>query len=318
MNLLTIAEEISIGFNKNDEKSNKLRSYVELIRGIFEEEGAILENQQVRFSNKIIDLEDGLVFLQGSYAYNTAIKHTNYDVDADIGFIADSYLDTNSREKLFNLLKVKLGSKYKIEYKKPCISIDFNNGYKIDIALYSVGFDKEIYFHNSINGNENKTKAKPKELINYFKEYFTLSDYRLIIRLIKHFIKTTQEALLVDKCNNIPSISIAIFMSQNFRENLKLDSEILIHEKLLDILNSFKNFVIKNNYNGPELREFCVENTFYKVKDINEVKNIVNTVILNLETNNYSSLVSKAVFETLDKKERINKTSPLMGTMGNG
>lgn len=318
MNLLTIAEEISIGFYKNDEKSNKLRSYVELIRGIFEEQGAILENQQVRFSNKIIDLEDGLVFLQGSYAYNTAIKHAHYDVDADIGFIADSYLDLDSRMKLFNLLKTKLGNKYQIDYKKPCISIDFKNGYKIDIALYSVGVDKKIYFHNSISGNENKTKAMPKELVKYFKDYFTLSEYRLIIRLAKHFIKTTQEALLVDKRNNIPSISVAIFMSQNYRENIKLDSEILIHEKLLDILNSFKNYIVNNNYNGPEMRELCVDNTFYKVSDIKVVMNVVDTVILNLNTRNYASLISKAVFESLNKKGQVNKTSPLMGTMGNG
>ena len=103
--------------------------------------------------------EIGDTFLQGSYGTHTAIKHPSYDVDADIGFILSNiYARRDARERIYNRL-VSEFPQYKVELRKPCITIDFNDGFKIDVAIYSK-LNDEIYFHNSISGYERVTKSK--------------------------------------------------------------------------------------------------------------------------------------------------------------
>lgn len=216
MTLFEILDEISIGYHQNDAQSKKLQNYVKKVIEVLSAENAIYEGRKITFyelKENVNNNVEGNTFLQGSYGTNTAIKHSSYEVDADIAFIIDNdNIDLNIRNLIYNKLNNIFGNKYIIEKKKPCITIDFKDKYKIDIAIYTRVADK-IYFHNSINEIEKVNEAKPKDLINYFNSCYKLNDTRRkVIRLIKHFIKTSNILLEIEDCNRIPSISLNILL----------------------------------------------------------------------------------------------------------
>lgn len=316
--LTQILEEITISYNSNNQQSKKLHQYVELIRGILQENGAILESKSIQFRKLENDLENGTVFLQGSYAYGTAIKHESYDVDADIGFLAEEELDVNARQRIFELINNRLGTKYKVLLKKPCITIDFLDKYKIDITIYSVDRTNKVFFHNNINGTEEKTVADPKGLVSFLKNYISKSNYRDVLRLTKHFIKTVTQSLRISNDNKIPSISLCLFAQQNNYSLTNVQTEADLYSNLLRFIKDFKFYVIKNGKNGPECSDYYVTNTFYKVINVSDLIKVLEFCEAALTEFNYSLLINKSVLESLDNKNKLDKTPSFTGTFGNG
>ena len=239
MKLTEILDEISTGYHQENPSSKKLKKYVEDVIGVLSEEGAIYENRKLKINSLKDSWDtnlDGDTFLQGSYGTNTAIKHKLYDVDADIAFLIENdKIDLNIRELIYNKLNEAFGKKYFVEKKKPCITIDFLDKYKIDVAIYTK-VNNTIYFHNCISGYENTDIAKPKELVRYFNScYSDNGTRRKVVRLIKHFIKTTNILLNIQDDNKIPSISINLLLCErNVSENANENE--LYH----DILESIK------------------------------------------------------------------------------
>ena len=129
MKLTEILEEISVGFRNGDEDSIKLNKYVNMVRECLQEHGALYENEKIYIGELNTDSgEIGDTFLQGSYGTHTAIKHPSYDVDADIGFILSNInARRDARERIYNRLASSF-PQYKVELRKPCITIDFNDG----------------------------------------------------------------------------------------------------------------------------------------------------------------------------------------------
>ena len=258
---------------------------------------------------------DGDTFLQGSYGTNTAIKHKSYDVDADIAFIIDNNtIDLRIRELIYNKLSKAFGNKYIVEKKKPCITIDFKNKYKIDVAIYTRVNDI-IYFHNCIGGVEKTDLAKPKELIGYFSNYYKQNDTRRkVVRLIKHFIKTASNALEIDECNKIPSISINLLLcNKNMHINANEDE---LYEDVLESVRYIKNYIESNEYEGPSLESLYVHNTFYKVKNIYEMKKVIDKVLINLEHKQYDQIIEKDIYDSINIKNNRKVDSSFTGTMG--
>ena len=318
MKLTEILEEICIGYHQNDSKSIKLQGYVKEVVEVLSENDAIYEGKKINFKELSLRIDtnlDGDTFLQGSYGTNTAIKHKSYDVDADIAFIIDNNIvDLRIRELIYNKLLKTFGDKYIVERKKPCITIDFRNKYKIDIAIYTRVNDV-IYFHNSINGVEKVDIAKPKELISYFNNFYKQnSTRRKVVRLIKHFIKTANNALEIDECNKIPSISINLLLCNR---SMHMDAnEDELYEDVLESIKYIKKYIDLNEYNGPSLESLYVHNTFYKVKNIYDMKRVIDKVLINLEYKQYDQIIEKDVYNRINIKNNKKVDGSFTGTMG--
>lgn len=315
MNLIDIYEEISVGIHNLDRDSKRLQKHVDEIRTVLQSEGAILEKVSYDFSREMRSLEGGVVFVQGSYATNTAIKHDSYDVDADLGFMFDIILNEVARLKMYNLLK-KSFPNYSVELRKPCITVDFKDSYKVDLAVYYKNGNDNIYYLNSICGHEQAIISKPKELISEINKYLKDNEMRKVIRLSKHFLKKTLDDLALDDRNKIPSISVVLFCMQNYRDRIDFVNESSLYEILMKVFKDLKNYIHINRTNGPSDSNLAISNTFYKICDITQTMRLIDTVITNLEARNYSALVEKRVFENLQQKGKVDQSSSLMGTFG--
>ena len=316
MRLTEILDEISVGFRNGDDDSKKLNEYVNMVRENLQEHGALYENEKVYIGELNTNSEEiGDTFLQGSYGTHTAIKHPSYDVDADIGLILSNINGRkDARKRIYNRL-VKSFPQYSVELRKPCITIDFNDGFKIDVAIYS-RLNDEIYFHNSIGGYENVTKAKPKELITFFnKKYAEDNNKRNIVRLMKHFIKIASQSIEIKENNKKDSISTNLIVVDKIIKEYD-DNEITLYQNIQMIIDDFINYVEMNGTNGPSLEELCVGNTFYKVTDINEVMAVLRKVQINFKNKQYSELIGNEIFERITRKNHTKINMSPMGTLG--
>ncbi len=324
MNLTDILEEIKIGSLQNDEKSKKLSAYVQEVKDVLEKPNTLKENFSLSFNfaerASDISTSQSQLFYQGSYAIHTAIKHYKYDVDADIAFYINDFSDTTLRDKILNSLENSLGVKYSIEKKKPCITIDFRDGYKVDIAIYSKSIlDNLMMFHNSIDGFETKTNCAPKNVVKEFSDYLKDNDVkRPIIRLIKHFSKNAGYNLGIDECNKIPSISFMLFARKNYTPRAKAPTEEVLAKELSVFTSSCLNFFEKNRkLDSPDL---LIGNTLYKIQDFNQVISVLDEIQQQLDTKNYASLVSEKVYTSIEKRNNSRNNSDatpaMLGTMG--
>jgi|GEM_PF-1784847 len=317
IDLEEILAEISIGYRNNDYKSMKLNNYVNKVREALMESDAIIDNGKLIFTEFDFSTDstgsETTTFLQGSYATSTAIKHESYEVDADIGLLVVTDYDITLRQKIYHSLRTYF-TQYSIKLKKPCITIDFKDGYKIDIAIYNMEHNN-IYFHNSIKGNEEKQIANPKGLVKFIKDELSTDPVkRDIIRLLKHFIKVMAEELKIEENNKIPSIATNLFVI----ENTNLDNmEDKLFESICEMLRYIKEYVKINGIIGPEKSEYYTGNTFYKVTDINQLISVIDRISLYLIKKQFSSLVENTVYTSIINKRKIHKPSGLIGTLGN-
>lgn len=318
MKLTEILDEISTGYHQENPSSKKLKKYVEDVIGVLSAEGAIYENRKLEISSLKDNWDtnlDGDTLLQGSYGTNTAIKHKLYEVDADIAFIIENdKIDLNIRDLIYNKLNEAFGKKYSVEKRKPCITIDFLDKYKIDVAIYTK-VNNVTYFHNCIAGYEKTDIAKPKELVSYFNScYSDNGTRRKVIRLIKHFIKTTNILLNIQDDNKIPSISINLLLCErNMTENA---NENELYQDILESIKYIKAFITDNGDNGPEKEELCVGNTFYKVKDISEVIKVMDRIMLLFERKQYDQLVERDIYKAINERNSYKVDGSFNGTMG--
>lgn len=324
MELLEILDEISVGYNNNDEKSIMLKKKVDEVKLVLESKGTILENKNLEFSmdlrneNSSSSFPSSQIFFQGSYAISTAIKHSSYDVDADLGFYIGEELTVDVRNKIYANLESSL-AKYTVTLRKPCIEIDFKDGYKIDVAIYSRFFSSSngdiVKFHNAIDGVETISQAKPKVIVETFKSYLANDQIkRSVIRLMKHFMKNTQKTLKIDDSNKLPGISLMLIASKFFEPHNISPNE----ENLKQCLIVLCNLTLEelNSRNEISDRYLLISDTLYKVTDIKETINIVSTIKNNLETENIVNLISETVYQKIMSKKQIDTTPSIKGTMG--
>lgn len=305
ISLRDILEEIQVGAKQNDPASIRLKQKQDKIRVILSKQGAVLEN-------KTIELLSSNIFTQGSYATDTAIKHKLYDVDADLGIIFPGNQSLKIRERIYQTLDRELKKeKAVVTFKKPCIEIDFKDGYCVDVAVYS-GNEPILDFYNNIRSTENKQQSSPKKFVDYLKEKLSEDTRkRKIIRLLKHFNNVSYEKLDISEENKIPSISITLFILSETIKSNNLD------DMVLEGISKFREFVYQNEYIGPSISQFYIGNTFYKVKDINQVKKTLDLMFDHITNQHYTELVSKGVYESISKRKNIKVDKQIIGTLGN-
>lgn len=313
MQLCEILSEIEVGLRTSGEESEKMNKLLGKVKKILTDLGSVVEIR--RDDNNLNDLDGSDVFLQGSYALDTAIKHDNYDVDVDLALIISSTDDLNVRNRVFNTLYLCLDKSCTIDLKKPCITIDYGNGYKIDIAIYTIDGDT-FYHHNSINGYECKTESRPKKAISELRTYLKGNDIRKILRLSKHFIKTTTEVLKIKDCNKIPSISLLLYAYEENYPSLLIENESKLRIELLTFLRKIKIYVEQNQENGPSSDELLIGNTFYKVESHQDILNVLSYVIDTIERGNYERIVETQIYQKISNSKVAHITPAFVGTLG--
>ena len=59
-----------------------------------------------------------------------------------------------------------------------------------------------------------------------------------------------------------------------------------------------------------------VHNTFYKVKNIYEMKKVIDKVLINLEHKQYDQIIEKNIYDSINIKNNRKVDSSFTGTMG--
>ncbi len=305
MNLYDILEEISIGFNSNNVESKILKEHVNEIIN-FLNEG--IEEENLRFKSFEMEssiVENEKIFLQGSYATSTAIKTKKIEVDADIGIIFNIPIN---RVELFKKLKNKYGDN--VHLKKPCITIDFEDGYSIDLAVYLEKEGNKKYFLNSISGLEGQNLAIPQVLVKDLKNALSKgNDKRDIIRLSKYFIKNIENNLCIEEENSIPSIALMLFIKDYTLNGKNLE------ERLNNFLKEFRDYCQRQKYN-INYEEYYIYDIFRKVTNIQTVDNTLNRVIGLSIQKDYEQLIQSSLNKKIKTKLENPYIEEMLGTMG--
>ncbi len=305
MNLYDILEEISIGFNSNNVESRILKKHVNEIIN-FLNEG--IDEESLHFKSFEIEspiVENEKIFLQGSYATSTAIKTKDIEVDADIGIVFNTIIN---RVELFKKLKNKYRDN--VHLKKPCITIDFEDGYSIDLAVYSEKEGNKKYFLNSISGLEDRNLAIPQVLVKDLKNALSKdNDKRDIIRLSKYFIKNIENNLCIEEENSIPSIALILFIKDYTLNGKNLE------EKLNNFLKDFKYYCQIKNY-SVNYEEYYIYDIFRKITNVQTVDNTLNRVIGLSVQKDYSQLIQNSLNEKIKTKLENPYIEEMLGTMG--
>ena len=89
-----------------------------------------------------------------------------------------------------------------------------------------------------------------------------------------------------------------------------------LYEDLLDSVRYIKNYIESNGYEGPSLESLYIHNTFYKVKNIYEMKKVIDKVSINLEYKQYDQIIEKDIYDRISIKNNKKVDSSFTGTMG--
>lgn len=89
-----------------------------------------------------------------------------------------------------------------------------------------------------------------------------------------------------------------------------------LYNDILSGMNYIKSFVEINGKNGPKLENLCIGDTFYKIRDINEVKKVIDKVIITLEHKQYDQIIERNVFNKINERKQKKVDSSFLGTMG--
>lgn len=303
INLNEIYDEITIGYQQNDDRSLKLKKYVSQVRQVLEDN---VKNEKFNF----FDDSDSNVFLQGSYATNTAIKNKRDSVDADLGIIFSEEIE---RERVLNILKENFPDK-RIELKKPCIYIEFDDEYSVDIAIYRA-ISKDIFHLNSISscGEENLDKVKPKEFIRYASDQLVdsekISIKRQLVRLTKYFIKNSTVHLKIQEDNKIPSIAVLLHAIDYNPAQSSLEQE------LNNFIVSFRDLLRANKYYYCN-EAFLIGNVFHKVKNTDDIDAVLDLISLCVSQKDYAQICDEKFINKIVYRNKENATPAPVGTLG--
>ena len=89
-----------------------------------------------------------------------------------------------------------------------------------------------------------------------------------------------------------------------------------LYEDVLESVRYIKNYIESNEYEGPSLESLYVHNTFYKVKNIYEMKKVIDKVLINLEHKQYDQIIEKDIYDSINIKNNRKVDSSFTGTMG--
>jgi hypothetical protein len=193
---------------------------------------------------------------QGSYDMNTGIKPLEGDFDIDQGVYFDvpttDYSDpVVLKERVYEALN---GHTKRVEIRRPCVTVFYQDGYHVDLAIYSgasANSDGKDYLAMGKTGSEDKyrvwqesdpTKLKEKLFKRFDNDETGRKQYRRIIR----FMKRWKDVNFLSTGHNAPrGIGLTINTHDYFTPNydtisLQLDDLTAMHDLTVALLGSFE------------------------------------------------------------------------------
>ena len=110
---------------------------------------------------------------QGSYIYGVGIKPISHDqeYDIDVGLVfnikSDEYKATDIREWVYDAVKNHTKN---VEEKGPCIRVQYEAGYHVDLICYANNNSKESEHFKLAHKDGSWKNTDPKRLRNYIEE----------------------------------------------------------------------------------------------------------------------------------------------------
>jgi hypothetical protein len=236
--------------------------------GRFDEEDTLRDKRRIVREKLLANLpgvfekyeEDNLVPTfrdQGSYAMNTGIKPLDGDFDIDQGvYFETSITDYPDpvvlKERVYEALN---GHTKKVEIRRPCVTVFYQNGYHVDLAIYSratANSDNQDYLAMGKIGSEEKYRvwqlSDPTALTDKLFEPFEDDDtgrkqYRRIIR----FMKRWKDVNFASGGNGAPrGIGLTISTHDYFQPNYdatsyKLDDLTALRDLAQAMLDAFSS-----------------------------------------------------------------------------
>ncbi len=211
--------------------------------GTFDENKALRDKRDLLVNELTNSLEAEVVpgtdkkltfkkFDQGSYAMNTGIIPKNDDYDIDVGIIFDITNKEYDSKKLKKLVRNALDkvTKRTVTYNRPCITVEYANGYHVDIAIYADnGTDTHIAWGKEFSDEYVWYKSAPKELIQWVADTSTITkESEQFRRCVKALKKWKEKVFTSDGNAAPPSIGITIQARKAFSYNEDNDLEALI------------------------------------------------------------------------------------------
>ncbi len=260
-------EEIKLGtYDENETLREKRDLLIDELRDKLKDE-------------KVPDTDKKLTFTkidQGSYSMNTGIKPKDDDFDIDVGVIFNITNDEYESHKLKKLVFDKLNSHHKrtVKYNRPCITVEYADGYHVDLAIYSENNDDiHIAWGKEHSKSENKLwyKSEPKKLTKWVSDVSSKSIESQQYRRCVRFLKKWKEKHFSSDGNTAPvSIGLTIQARNHFRyyEDNYLDALIYIVERIKsDFYTNTESWKMNIDVRLPvEPRK----NVYYKMSDIQQ------------------------------------------------
>lgn len=211
-------------------------------KGLREKRDLLIDELRNKLKDeKVPNTEKKLTFSkldQGSYAMKTGIKPKDDDYDIDVGIIFDITNDEYESYKLKKLVFDKLNSQHKrtVKYNRPCITVEYTDGYHVDLAIYSKNNDDIHIAWGKENSKERIWyKSEPKKLTKWVADVSSDADKSQQYRRCVRFLKKWKEKHFSSNGNNAPvSIGLTIQARNHFiyHKDNYLDSLIYIVERM--------------------------------------------------------------------------------------
>ncbi|AZG34010.1 nucleotidyltransferase domain-containing protein [Shewanella psychromarinicola] len=185
---------------------------------------------------KIPDTERSLTFTkldQGSYAMRTGIKPINDDYDIDVGVVFDitndEYCSRNLKKLVFDALNKR--HKRTVKYNKPCITVEYADGYHVDLAIYSNNNnDLHIAWGRSTATEQKWYESDPKGLKRWVSDVSNNAEYSKQFRCCVRYLKKWKAKHFTSIGNTAPpSIGLTVQARQHFIFNKDNDLTSLIN-----------------------------------------------------------------------------------------
>lgn len=244
------------------------KQYVGIRLGRFDEEDTLRDKRRIvreRLLNKLPEVfekheEDNLVPTfrdQGSYDMNTGVKPLEGDFDIDQGVYFDTSTDDYPdpvvlKERVHEALD---GHTKSVEIRRPCVTVFYQDGYHVDLAVYSrasANTDGKDYLATGKIGSEDKYRvwqeSDPTKLTEKLFERFDEDEtgrkqYRRIIR----FMKRWKDVNFPSTGNHAPrGIGLTINVHDYFAPNydatsLQLDDLTALRDLTVAMLAAFES-----------------------------------------------------------------------------
>lgn len=213
--------------------------------GAYEEEKSLRDKRDLLINEleksladeKIPGTERKLTFTkldQGSYAMSTGIIPHKGDYDIDVAICFDIDKEEYGSHALKTLVFDKLDNHAKrtVEFKRPCVSVKYADGYHVDLVIYTRNNnDMHIAWGKQYVPQEQTWfEADPKGLTKWIQDVSSETERRDQFRRCVRAIKKWKHINFISKGNSAPpSIGLTIQARQSFAFNKDNDFDALIN-----------------------------------------------------------------------------------------